>query len=275
MNWITNFIQDFDNVHGKKYFPNVGFLFQKQPLILCLWQNIKTSRWLLYIWFCIKDQISDFCFRNFIQHAIWEGQYFGSLVNGNQCLTKQSVAMLIFLLWHLIIFSLADPQMAFFNPENIWLNTFYVGSTVVHIFFGNLGFLWFLPWNLLEWIFTNIYIYLLTSLKTLPNLHPNLPFQTLFYWSLQMFSDVAKWTWLSFYMHIHHGFFIPVLPFFEMFLTSNNPLDFLSQTMLPAIAYHMCNASALYTLHWLSLADIFPLNYASIALSTGIISICK
>lgn len=57
-----------------------------------------------------------------------KGQYFGSLVNDNQCLMKRSVAVLIFLLWHLIILSLADPQMAFFNPENIWLNTFYFWS---------------------------------------------------------------------------------------------------------------------------------------------------
>lgn len=57
-----------------------------------------------------------------------KGQYFGSLVNDNQCLMKQSVAVLMFLLWHLIILLLADPQMAFFNPENIWLNTFYFWS---------------------------------------------------------------------------------------------------------------------------------------------------
>lgn len=66
-------------------------------------------------------------------------------------------------------------------------------------------------------------------------------------------------------------FFIPVLPFFEIFLTSNNALQSLFQAMLTAIMYHMCNVSTLQTLHWLSLADIFPsLNYASIALFIGI-----
>lgn len=67
-----------------------------------------------------------------MQHAIWKGQYLGSLVNGNRCLMKHSVAMLIFLWWHWIIFSLEGPQVAFFNLENIWLNTFYFGCTVVH-----------------------------------------------------------------------------------------------------------------------------------------------
>lgn len=138
------------------------------------------------------------------------------------------------------------------------------------------SFDFFLPWNLLEWIIINNYIYLLTFLKTLPNLHPNLPFQTLFYGSLHMFSDLAKWNWLSFYMHIHQSFFIPVFPFSEIFLASNNPLASLSQAVLPAITDHMCNASILQTLLWLSVADICPsLNYASIALSIGIISVCK
>lgn len=67
-----------------------------------------------------------------------KGQYFGSLVNDNQCLMKQSVTVLIFLLWHLIILSLADLQMAFFNPENIWLDTFYFCSTCSHIFWVSL-----------------------------------------------------------------------------------------------------------------------------------------
>ena len=65
-----------------------------------------------------------------------KGQYFGSLVNDNQCLMKQSVTVLIFLLRHLIILSLADLQMAFFNPENIWLDKFYFCSTCSHMFLG-------------------------------------------------------------------------------------------------------------------------------------------
>lgn len=99
-----------------------------------------------------------------------KGQYFGSLVNGNPCLMKQSVAVLIFLLWHLIILSLADPQMAFFNPENIWLNTPYFSSTCCsHILWEPL----LLLWKLVE---LNIYISFLAFLKALPSPHSNLSF---------------------------------------------------------------------------------------------------
>lgn len=102
-----------------------------------------------------------------------KGQYFGSLVNGNPCLMKQSVAVLIFLLWHLIILSLADPQMAFFNPENIWLNTPYFWS----IFCSH--FLWepLLPLLFTMEAFRIKYLhFLLSFLESPTSPHSNLSF---------------------------------------------------------------------------------------------------
>lgn len=174
---MESLIQDFYNVYGYIYFENITFLFQKHPHILCIVTKIiKARRCLLYIWFYIKDQISDFCFRNLHNVPFGKGQYFGSLVNDNQCLMKQSVAVLRFLLWHLIILSFADPQMAFFNPENSWLTTFYFWPTCCsHIVWKPLLSLLFA---------TEIFMHFLAFLNTLPNLHANLSFQTLFQCSL-------------------------------------------------------------------------------------------